>query len=108
MSTQPDPPDFEEFRAVVEAEARSHWVGVYEVWWDANGRYPERPLSDRLAIAERLVAGLWSAHPGFRIAWSGWPATVLTPVDDADPLVLLREWTTWVIDERVIWFTIDD
>ena len=52
------PPDYEAFKAEVISDQAHDSQGVYEVWWSANSRYPDLPLSTRLAIAESVVRHL--------------------------------------------------
>jgi hypothetical protein len=52
------PDDYAALRASVLFDIQQDWLGIYEVWWEANSRYPTRALSERLAIAEDLVSDL--------------------------------------------------
>jgi hypothetical protein len=49
------PPDYDDFKAEVLADQETDSQGVYEIWWSANSRYPNLPLSTRLAVAESVV-----------------------------------------------------
>ena len=98
------PPDYEAFKADVLSDQERDAQGVYEVWWSANSRYPDQPLSRRLAIAESVVADL--IREG-RIAlvrgeWIG-PDHERQPVSDQQTALL--DWATWVPTpgEPVVW-----
>ena len=52
------PDDYAAFRALVLFDAQQDWLGLYEVWWEANSRYPTLPVSKRLAFAEGVVSDL--------------------------------------------------
>ena len=45
--------DFGEFKWELLASGMEDIQGVYEAWWYANTWYPNRPLSERLNMAER-------------------------------------------------------
>jgi hypothetical protein len=98
------PPDYEAFKAEVLSDQGDDDQGVYEVWWHANSRYPDQPLSTRLAVAEAVVRDL--LREGritlVRGDWIG-QDHVHEAVPDAD--VTLRDWVTWVPqpDEPVVW-----
>jgi hypothetical protein len=104
----PAPPlEIDDFRESVLSDLREDWVGVHEVLWEANTRYPELPMSQRLGIAERLVSGLIrdglarlavgqssqpqvkrpGEHP--RMAYS------VVPIPDDEVAAKLRESETW-------------
>jgi hypothetical protein len=98
------PSDYNDFKAEVLADQEMDSQGVYEVWWSANARYPELPLSTRLAIAESVVSDLLREE---RIAlvrgeWIG-PDHERAAVADAK--AALRDWGTWVPQqgEPVVW-----
>lgn len=52
------PPHYEAFKAQVISDQEAGDQGVCEVWWAANSRFRELPLSTRLAIAEAEVSDL--------------------------------------------------
>ena len=106
------PSDYNDFRDLIESDAREDWTGVWEVWWGANTRYPHLPLSDRLAIAERVVADL-AATGRIRFTSTGWPPDEDRRVDVAldEAVKLLKEWATWVPaghEGPLIWFFVED
>ena len=106
MTDQSLPDDYEDFKSSVLGDAHADWVGVHEVWWEANFRYPALDASARLAIAERVVSDLRSACE-LDFSESAWPPVDFTPVlaDRVDGL--LRESNAWVPNrEGVIWFTV--
>jgi hypothetical protein len=98
------PPDYESFKAEVISDQADDDQGVYEVWWSANTRYPDLPLSTRLAIAECVVRDLLreSRIALVRGEWIG-PDHERVAVPDQE--AALREWLTWVPQpgEPVVW-----
>jgi hypothetical protein len=98
------PADYDEFKAEVLADQERDDQGVYEVWWSANSRYPDLPLSTRLGIAESVVRDLLSEGriTLVRGEWIG-PSHEREPV--SDPEATLRHWATWALppDQRVVW-----
>ena len=98
------PLDYEAFKVEVLPDQGDDDEGVYEVWWHANSRYPDLPLSTRLAIAERVVGDLLAERRVslVRGEWIG-PDHEREPVPD--PQLALREWATWVpqAGEPVVW-----
>lgn len=98
------PADYDDFKAVVLAEQQENSQGVYEVWWSANSRWPDVPLSTRLAIAESVVRDLLSEGRVtlVRGEWTG-PEGEREPVPD--PEAALRNWVTWALHptEPVVW-----
>lgn len=88
------------FRSDILSDLEADDMGVYEVWWTANTAYPERPLSDRLLLAEVLVMDLVRTNKAtvWRGAWEG-SARGGTALALPDLAVVLREWTTWVPQE---------
>lgn len=117
------PEDYLDFRADVLKDLQDGDLdGVYDVWWSANSRYPQLPLSHRLALAERVVSDLikdgrvtlslerqsepWVKRPGEHPRVSSFREPI--PVDEwADTLL---ERTTWVPQEEgmVVIEVIDD
>jgi hypothetical protein len=100
------PPDYEAFKAEVISDQEADDQGVYEVWWAANSRYPELPLSTRLAIAEAVVGDLLRER---RVAlvrgdWIG-PRHAREAV--ADEQTAMLDWATWVPQpgEPITWMT---
>ena len=98
------PADYDDFKAEVLADQEEDCQGVYEVWWSANSRWPDLPLSTRLAVAESVVGDLLSDG---RVAlvrgeWIG-PEHEREPVSDPD--AVLRNWATWALPpgEPVVW-----
>lgn len=80
-------------------------LGVYEAWWTANSRFPERPLSDRLALAEAALAelvkrGLVRLYRG---EWIG-QGHDREVIDEGEVDSVLRQWATWVPETgAVVW-----
>ena len=92
----PGQANFQDFKLTVVSDASEDWLGVFEVWWGANSWYPERPLSERLALAEAAVRdllseGLVEMYRGE--SWEGEKTAV--PTDERDDV--LREWETWAV-----------
>jgi hypothetical protein len=98
------PPDYKAFKTEVLSDQERDAQGVYEVWWSANTRYPDRPVSWRLRIAESVVADLIreSRIALVRGEWIG-PDYEREPVLDSEAALL--EWATWVPTpgEPVVW-----
>lgn len=95
----------EALRASVLSDLGREPMGVYEVWWDANGLYKDWPASKRLAAAEQVVTEL--IHEGAVTLWRGrWigPDHERLPIPSADVPHVLRAWSTWVPQEdEVVW-----
>ena len=49
---------FGEFKRELLNDSSTDTFGVYEAWWYANSIFPHRPLSERLAMAERAIREL--------------------------------------------------
>ncbi len=98
------PPDYDAFKAEVVSDQSNDDQGVYEVWWHANSRYPDLPLSTRLGIAESVVNEL--VREGrivlVRGEWIG-PDHEREVLSDQE--TALRDWVTWVPQpgEPVVW-----
>ena len=94
----PDEASFEDFKLTVVSDASEDWLGVYEVWWQANGWYPGRPVGERLTLAENAVLdllseGLVEMYRGE--SWEGEKSVV--PADERD--AVLRAWETWTVPD---------
>jgi hypothetical protein len=73
-------------------------TGVYEVWWQANARYPDWPLSGRLRAAEQAVAKL--VCDGLVTLGRGdYQDAADHPIPLAETADVLRDWATWVIPQ---------
>jgi hypothetical protein len=77
---------------------RCEAMGIYEVWYHANG-FSDEPMSERFAAAEDVVRDL--ANEGVVTLWIGhW----IGPQQEREPLELnrldavLRAFRTWVPD----------
>ena len=95
---------YTDLRRAVLVDASEHWNGLHEAWWRANAMYPDMRLSERLAVAERVVHDLLSAGL-IRLYRGQWQDTV--PVlADGEPLPnsacddLLRQYESWVPERR--------
>lgn len=89
------PTDYPKFRAAILAEIEDDPTGVYEVWWEANIRYGERLLSERLAVAEQLVAELVDQRK--ITLWRGLDEETRKPIRGGEVGGVLRDWKTWVV-----------
>jgi len=98
------PSDYEAFKADVVSDQRDDDQGVYEVWWLANSRYPDLPLSRRLAIAEAVVIDL-VREGRVRLVSGEWTVPDDERLPVPDPEAALRAFVTWVPqpDKPVVW-----
>ena len=90
-------PEAEKIRRNLIADATDDAIGVYEAWWAANTRWPDRPLSERLRIAEEAVRS--AVEDGLLAVEVGSWKDGTRAVDEAEGLRLLAEWSTWAIPE---------
>ncbi len=74
-----------------------HPVGVHEAWWEANTLWPERPVSERLRLAEEAM--LSALDDGLIVIEVGDCAEKTSRVDDAEARRLLTERATWAIPD---------
>jgi hypothetical protein len=92
-------------RASVRSDLDREDVGVYEVWWEANGLFPDWPASRRLAAAETVVTEL--IDEGLVRLWRGrWvgPEEERRAVPSGEVTDVLRAWSTWVPQQdEVVW-----
>lgn len=98
------PSDYAAFKVDVLADQERDSQGVYEVLWAANSRWPDLPVSTRLAIAERVVSDL--LHEGrVRLVRGKWIGPEFDREPVSDPGAVLRDWATWALppDEPVVW-----
>ena len=97
------PDDYDAFKSDVVSDQGDDDQGAYEVWWHANSRYPDQPLSTRLAIAESVVSDLREG----RITSRQWCVDRFDHAREAvvDVDAVLRDWATWVPqpDKPVVW-----
>jgi hypothetical protein len=92
-----EPADYQDFKETIAYEASHFDHGVYEVWWDANSRYPDWPLSQRLAIAERVVDDLIASYDVRFFRVNDLDRERPEPIAAADVPGVLRAWDTWVV-----------
>lgn len=98
------PSDYAEFKVDVLTDQERDSQGVYEVLWSANSRWPDLPVSTRLAIAERVVSDL--LHEGrVRLVRGKWIGPEFDREPVSDPEAVLRDWATWALppDQPVVW-----
>ncbi len=76
-------------------------MAVYEVLCDANGLFADRPVSERLAVAERVLVGLVrdGAVSLWRSRWIG-PEHPREPVSEGLG-VILHSWSTWAPEDGI-------
>jgi hypothetical protein len=97
--------EYESFRLEILGDFEDDPLGVYEVWWTANTRFPTRPVSERLALSEAIVADLITSGSArlWRGRWIG-PSHEGQAVTEGDVGAVLLAWGTWVPqDDDVIW-----
>jgi hypothetical protein len=97
--------EYQRFRDEILDDFEDDVLGVYEVWWTANTRFPKRSVSDRLALAEVLVSQLVvdGTVRLYRGEWIG-PTHEREALPDGEVDSILREWQTWAPqDARVVW-----
>ena len=77
-------------------------MAVYEVLYDANGLFADRPVSERLAVAERVFTGLVNdgAVSLWRSRWIG-PEHPREPVLEGELGQILRSWSTWAPEDGI-------
>jgi hypothetical protein len=83
-------------RSLLE-DAVNDVIGVYEAWWEANTRWPDRPCSERLRLAEQAL--LSALDEGLVTIEVGSWTDGTKPVDNDEARRLLRDWETWAIPE---------
>src|SRR4051812_16925033 len=92
----PDEATFDDFKLAVVSDTLDDWLGVYEVRWQANGWYPARPLSERLAIAECATAEL--LRDGlvelYRTESAEGAKSAVAPAEQRE---VLEAWETWAV-----------
>jgi len=69
--------------------------GVYEAWWRANTLFPERALSERLAMAEQAIRELLAEGLIVLIRDESDPQGSEIPRSDSEEV--LRQSGTWVV-----------
>jgi hypothetical protein len=69
--------------------------GVYEAWWRANAWFPERPLSERLAMAEQAIRELLAEGLIVLIRDEDDPHGSEIPHSDTEEV--LKRFDTWVV-----------
>jgi hypothetical protein len=89
---------FADFKAEILGQAKEDLTGVYEAWWTANAWYPDRALSERLAMAERAVGEL-AAEGRIVLCRGTWEDAGSRPVPAEERVAVLHDWATWVIPE---------
>jgi hypothetical protein len=87
---------YEEFKREVLDQGSEDICGLYEAWWTANAWYPDRPLSERLAYAERAIAELTDAGL-IEICEGTYHHASKHPISRAERDRVLKEYATWAI-----------
>jgi hypothetical protein len=90
---------FSSFKRSVFNDVVADWYGVYEVWWLANSTFGGLPLSDRLYVAERVVAELLDAGLVKLYRGTLGDASPFTEVPPVEYDALLASWDTWAIPD---------
>jgi hypothetical protein len=86
-----------EFKRELPTDASTDTFGVYEAWWTANTWYPDRPLSERLAMSELAIRELLAAGPIMLVRNQSDPVHSQIAAEEHDET--LRAWATGVIGE---------
>jgi hypothetical protein len=89
---------FGEFKQELLADATTDAFGVYEAWWLANSYFPDRPLSERLAMSERAIRELLAAGLIMLVRDQNDPEGSQIPAEGYGDT--LRSWGTWVIGDQ--------
>lgn len=91
---------FDAYRRELLLDAFAYTNGVYEAWWRANTLFPERALSERLAMAEQAIGDLLAAGLIVLIRDDDDPQGSEVPRSDAEEI--LKRWDTWAIGSEGI------
>jgi hypothetical protein len=97
-------PALDALRREILAQCRTGPIGVHQALWLTNRWYPERRVSERLALAEAAVWGL--LHERLVRLRDAAPDQADEPVDPADWEGILLDWRTWA-DPATPAFVID-
>jgi hypothetical protein len=89
--------EVDEIKQGIAIDAAEDIVPVFHSWWDANAKYPDLPLSKRLAIAEQAISE--SLAEGVIALTTDPKAASGTFVAPSDYASALRRWDTWVAGE---------
>jgi len=88
------PDDYSAFKESVVLDVGPEGLEVFEVWWEATARYPAYTPSQRLAVAERVVAELLADGRVQLYRQVGTGAEV-EPVSAQDVAAALNGWAAW-------------
>jgi hypothetical protein len=88
--------DFESLKAETLHDVAADWTGVWEVWWRANALFPSEPMSERIAVAERVIQELTDEGLVAIYQAGPWPDRVLDSTPIADVGATLGKWEAWV------------
>jgi hypothetical protein len=91
---------FDAYKRELLFDASDYTNGVYEAWWRANALFPERALSERLAMAEQAISDLLTAGLVVLIRDADDPKGSEVPSSDVEET--LKRWDTWVIGSEGI------
>ncbi len=86
---------FGAFKRELLLDAFADVNGVYEAWWRANTLFPERALSERLAMAEQAIRELLAEGLIAMIRDEDDPRGSEIPRSDTEEV--LRQSDTWVV-----------
>jgi hypothetical protein len=87
----------DEIKQGIAMDAEEDIVPVFHSWWHANAKYPDLPLSERLAIAEQAISE--SLSEGVIVLTTDPKAASGTFVAPSDYVDVLKRWDTWVAGE---------
>jgi len=103
-------PSYEKFETEVLRKATEDLDLVLIAWWIANTLYPDKPASERLAVAEKAIRSL--ANAGLIALYRDRQMDPDHEVPTADYEEVLRRWDTWtgVTDDPAgqVFFTATD
>jgi hypothetical protein len=86
-------PSYEEYETEVLRNATEDLDLVLIAWWIANTLYPAKPVSERLAAAERAIRSL--ANAGLIALYRDRQMDADHEIPAADYEDVLRRWDTW-------------
>ena len=100
MSDALSPEGFGAYKRELLLDAFAYVNGVYEAWWLANKRFPDRAVSERLAIAEQAIRELLTEGLIVLIRDEHDPQDSEIPCSDTEEV--LKRWDTWAIGSEGI------
>jgi hypothetical protein len=106
VSHAPSLPGFDVYKRELLLAAADYVNGVYEAWWLANSMFPERVLSERLAVAERAIRELLAE--GLIVLIEDEHDLQGSEIPRSETDEALKRWDTWAVGSYGIkvYFTI--